>query len=62
MNKEKTEIVGLRTPVSLKQSIKTIADSESRSITGQILHWLKTAVADHLRDHPELDPHKNPEE
>ena len=36
--------ITFRLPQSLKDQLKTIAAKEDRTVSGQVLHWLKAAV------------------
>ena len=55
----KIEVVSVRIPAKLKTELERISNCETRSVSQQILHFLRVAAANWKKSHPNINLHED---
>ena len=53
MDDQKTEVISVRIPAAMKQDLEHIAETETRSLSQQILHFCKQGIQKWEKDNPD---------
>lgn len=55
MGSKKSQTIGFRIKESLKDTIGSIAERETRTVSLQVEHFVRQGIREYLRNHPEFD-------